>query len=35
MEDSFMAAVKQAFHEANVDQDCGFDYKVGTSSLAL
>ena len=34
MEESFEAAVKQAFHQANVNHDCEFDFKKKTTVVA-
>ena len=34
MEDAFLAAVKQAFHAANVCHDCNFKYTLQTKVVA-
>jgi hypothetical protein len=34
MEDSFLAAVKQAFHTANVGDDCTFEFTLKTQVVA-
>ncbi len=35
MEEAFLAAVKQAFYEANVNHDCVFEYTPTTTAAAM